>query len=70
MGTADAPVEPAEPDALLVLVLWRERAGGWRVRVTRSAHLDHGAPEPSYAATRADVLRAVEEWFDEAVTPP
>jgi hypothetical protein len=64
------PDEPVDGDALLVLVLWREANGAWRVRVTRSTHRGDTWPEPTYAATRADVLRAVEEWFDQAVTPP
>jgi hypothetical protein len=67
VGTSDVPVDA---DAVLVLALWREANGAWRVRVTRSTHRGESGPLPTYAATRADVLRAVEEWFDQAVTPP
>lgn len=66
MGSPDLP----DADALLVLVLWREADGAWRVRITRSTHRGEGGPEPTYASTRAEVMRAVEEWFDWAVTPP
>ena len=56
--------------AVLVLALWRETNGAWWVRVTRSTPRAESGHQPTYAATRADVLRAVEDWFDQAVTPP
>ena len=61
----------AGPDALLVIALWWEKSGVWRIRVSRSTHLVDGEPERSYVATRAEVLRVVEEWLDgSAVTEP
>lgn len=65
MAPSDAPADGAP---LLVLVLWWEQDGAWRVRITRSVR--PGEPRRTYATTRAEVLRAVEEWFDAAVTPP
>lgn len=61
---------PVDADAVLVLALWREANGAWRVRVTTSTQRGETGPHRTYAATRADVLRAVEGWFDQAVTPP
>ena len=58
------------PDALLVLGLWREPTGDLRVRVTRSTKPRREQPEQLYADNLADVLQAVADWFDEAVTPP
>ena len=65
-----SPDLPADAGDQLVLVLWHEANGAWRVRITRSTRHGDGEPELTYAASRADVLRAVEEWLDEAVTPP
>lgn len=60
---------PVDPNSLLILALWREANGAWRVRITRSTHRGESGPESTYAATLTDVMRAVSEWFDQAVTP-
>lgn len=61
--------EFAGTDGLLVLRLWTEPGLGMRVRITRST--DHGpGPATSYAASRAEVLAAVEQWMDDVLVDP
>lgn len=51
---------------MLVLRLWTEPGVGMRVRITRNT--DHGpGPGTSYAATKAEVLAAVERWIDDVL---
>lgn len=57
------------PDGLLVLSLWVEPGDRLRVRITRTDDLLAGQSATSHAATRADVVRAVEAWLDAFVTP-
>lgn len=57
------------PDGLLVLSLWVEPVDRLRVRITRTDDVLAGLSVTSYAATRSEVVRAVEAWLDAFVTP-
>jgi hypothetical protein len=57
--------EEAGAAGLLVLRLWIEPDRRMRVRVTRTADLSPGQETTTYAASKAEVLRVVEQWLDE-----
>jgi len=60
---------PVDRGGVMALRLWVEPSGRVLVRITRSTS-DRPDAAQSYAATKGEVLRAVEEWLDAFVTPP
>jgi hypothetical protein len=62
--------DEAEPHGLMVIHLWIESGDRLRARITRTG-VEASSPRiESYAASKADVVRAVEDWVGTFVTPP
>ena len=68
----------AGPAGLMVLHLWVEpgsptqpngSAPRLRARITRAVDVGSGDAVTTYASTRTEVLRLVDDWLAEAVTP-